>query len=256
MRPMTSHVTEEDLVLRYYGEPDDETRVEEHLAGCAACRERFDRLRATLSMVDGEHVPDLPPDFENRVWTRLERTLPRRTRWRFPIVEATPRWVMAGGMAALLFLAFVAGRLSNPDPVAPIGDTATAGDSSERVMVLAVVDHLDRSQMILLELMNADLEAPATDFAAERSKARELVAESRLYRLSALQVGDRTTSDVLDELERTLIELANTPPDATREEVDALRARIAARGLLFKVRVVHSEMQQRERATMMSGSTS
>jgi hypothetical protein len=35
--------------------------------------------------------------------------------------------------------------------------------------------------------------------------------------------------------------------DASKDDLDALRARISSRGLLFKVRVVHSAMQERER---------
>jgi len=61
---------------------------------------------------------------------------------------------------------------------------------------------------------------------------------------------------VLDELERVLVEIANTPQDATRNDLEALRARIASRGVLFKVRVVHSEMRERERQSLLPGSTS
>jgi hypothetical protein len=101
---------------------------------------------------------------------------------------------------------------------------------------------------------NADVES-AGQLRAEQAMARELVAANRLYRQTAEQTGDGSTGDVLDELERVLLEIANTPDDATRAELDALRARIASRGLLFKVRVVHSEMRERERQAV-SGSQS
>jgi hypothetical protein len=123
------------------------------------------------------------------------------------------------------------------------------------VLVVAVVDHLDRSQMVLLEVLNADAEN-AGELAAEQTLARELVAANRLYRQTAAQTGDGTTGDVLDELERTLLEIANTPADASKDDLDVLRARIASRGLLFKVRVVHSEMRERERQTSLPGSQS
>ena len=73
---------------------------------------------------------------------------------------------------------------------------------------------------------------------------------------TAAQAGDDATTEVLAELERVLIEIANTPQDATKDDLEALRARIASRGLLFKVRVVHSEMRQRERQPSLPGSTS
>jgi hypothetical protein len=133
--------------------------------------------------------------------------------------------------------------------------TTASADVTERVLVVAVVDHLDRSQMVLLEVMNGEA-GDQTTFSEEQSLARELVASSRLYRQTAVRTGDDRTGDVLDELERALVEIANTPQDATPEELEALRARIASRGLLFKVRVVRSEMVERERQTLRRGSTS
>ena len=123
------------------------------------------------------------------------------------------------------------------------------------MLVVAVVDHLDRSQMVLLEVMNGE-SGDQTAFGEEQSVARELVASNRLYRQTAVRTGDDRTSELLDELERALVEIANTPQDATTDEVDALRARLASRGLLFKVRVVHSEMLERERQSSRRGSTS
>jgi hypothetical protein len=259
---LPNHLTEEALILQYYGEADDATAVEQHLAACHHCRVEFERLRRVLALVDVQEVPEPGPGFERRVWARLAPELETsRTSWfawLFP--AAGPRWVYAGGVAALLLVAFVAGRFSRVDaPVAPapVSTTAAAanGDVSERVLVVAVVDHLDRSQMMLVELLNTD-PAGTLDLDAEQSRARELVNENRLYRVSAAQAGDEAMSDVLDELERVLLEIANTPRDATAGDLEALRQRIDARGLLFKVRVVHSEMRERERQTVTAGSTS
>jgi hypothetical protein len=160
------------------------------------------------------------------------------------------RWAYAGGIAALLVAAFLAGRVSRPAPPSATPAAVEADDVGGRVLVVAVVDHLDRSQMVLIELMNADLETGTPDIGLEQSRARELVAGSRLYRRSAVQAGDDNTGEVLDELERVLLEIANLPQGASKEDIEAMRTRIAARGLLFRVRVVHSEMRERERQTI------
>jgi hypothetical protein len=149
-----------------------------------------------------------------------------------------------------MLAAFLAGRLSDevlPPATAPA--TAANGDVTARVLVVAVVDHLDRSQMVLLEVLNGDFDR-SDDFATEQSMARELVTANRLYRQTAVGAGDDATGAVLDELERVLVEIANTPQDATKDDLEALRARIAARGVLFKVRVVRSEMRERERESV------
>ena len=272
-----SHLTEETLILQYYGETENAAAVEAHLAACAVCRDEFDRLRHVLGLVDVEEVPEPGPAFEREVWARLVPQLEtRETSWlaRFfglrsgaslerasaRHVPAGPKWAYAGGVAALLLAAFVAGRYSGGTPPAPGAPGATTvaatGDVSERVLVVAVVDHLDRSQMMLIELLNAEPGVASAGLGTDQSRARELVAENRLYRVSAAQAGDEAISDVLDDLERVLLEIANTPQDASPQDLEALRQRIDARGLLFMVRVVHSEMRERERKTLTAGSTS
>ena len=211
-----------------------------------------------LALVDADSVPDPGPGFERQVWARLEPQLTAGKRsWLSWLTPAPARWAYAGAAAVLLVVAFMAGRISGPAP-APPAEVASneAADGNDRVLVLAVVDHLDQSQMVLIELLNADLDAPVMNIGNEQSRARDLVAANRLYRQSAAQAGDDATGDVLDELERVLIEIANAPADASKAEREALRDRIAARGLLFRVRVVNSEMRQRERQISLPGSTS
>jgi hypothetical protein len=110
--------------------------------------------------------------------------------------------------------------------------------------------------VVLVELMNADPDQPVVNISSEQSRARDLVAANRHNPASAAQAGDDATGDVLDDLERVLNEIANAPEDASKTQIEALRARIASRGLLFRVRVVNSEMRQRERRISMAGSTS
>jgi hypothetical protein len=61
--------------------------------------------------------------------------------------------------------------------------------------------------------------------------------------------GDPAVADVLDELERVLIEIAGTGPTAPATDRDVVRQRIDTRGLLFKVRVMREQLQDRARET-------
>jgi hypothetical protein len=265
--PGHEHLSEETLILHYYNEADAAADVDAHLAACATCRDQFLRLRQVLTLVDLDEVPEPGPGFERKVWARLEPQIaqPRASpfdslrslrAWLARFFTAGPRWVYAGGIAALVLAAFIAGRISREVPAETPATTPVAADDelSNRVLVFAVVDHLDRTEMMLVELLNSEPsnEAQPTNGA---SRARDLVAENRLYRASATQAGDEAVTDVLDDLERVLIEIANTPETAGPGAFDALRQRIASQGLLFRVRVVHSEMRARERRTA-AGSTS
>jgi hypothetical protein len=251
------HLTEGDLILHYYGERPDAGDAEAHLAACAACRGEFERLRQVLHMMDAAAVPEPPEGFERVVWARLQPALEPRGTWLSRLLQDGVRpWVWGGGVAALVAAAFVAGRFSTAPPSPRAAVTAPQqADTTAAVLLIAVDDHLDRSQMVLIELLNAE-DGNTAAMSGEQARAKELVAANRLYRQTAVQAGNHAVGDVLDDLERVLLEIANQPADASAADLDALRARIQSRGLLFRVRVVQSEIRERERRTLNVGSTS
>ena len=53
---------------------------------------------------------------------------------------------------------------------------------------------------------------------------------------------------MLDELERVLLDVAHSPEEVTPAQLEAIQNKIAGRGILFKVRVVNKELQQRQEA--------
>jgi len=55
-------------------------------------------------------------------------------------------------------------------------------------------------------------------------------------------------ADVLDDLERVLIEIANGPSTISSARLDAIRRRIEDKGILFKIRVVGSQVEQRQKS--------
>jgi hypothetical protein len=74
----------------------------------------------------------------------------------------------------------------------------------------------------------------------------DLVDTNRLYRDAAERAGDSTVAGLLDELERTLLEIANGPSTLTPAELEAVRARLDAAALLFRVRILSDELHERE----------
>jgi anti-sigma factor RsiW len=240
------HLSEDDLILHYYDEETAarRTRVTEHLASCAECRTADERLRRVLALVGSAPAAEPREGLEGRVWARLQdRLTPEPSWWRRGIFS----WRRAAAIAMTL-IAFAVGWFARGgrEAVAPAGIETAANPPEERVLIVAVGDHLERSQMVLIELMNASEDSGAT-LASERERAGELVAANRLLRQSAALAGDQTLDDVLDDLERVLLEFVNGPSDAAAGELDALRARIESRGILFRVRVLTSEIRARER---------
>jgi hypothetical protein len=149
----------------------------------------------------------------------------------------------AAAMAALLVAAFLAGRVSQRRQIAGL-----SAPVRERIMLVAVGDHLERSQMILAELVNNESKGPV-DISDEQQRAEDLVGENRLYRQAAFKAGDRAVSSVLDELERVLLEIAHSPSKLDSAEFDEIRQRIESEGILFKIRVVSTNLREREMPT-------
>jgi hypothetical protein len=242
-----SHLTEEQLVLHYYLEEDETLETERHLEECGECRASYAALQHTLNLVDSIPVPERGPGYEAQVWQRIEPKLTARHWWSLPPL----RWAFAGaGVAAMLVAAFLAGRFYPNRPVAP--QVAADPQVREQVLLVAVSDYLDRSQMVLVELVNATSKGPL-DISPEQERAQELISETRLYRQTAATTGNTSVTGILDELERVMLDIAHGPSRLSPMELEKLRARLEAEGILFKIRVVNSNVRSQEGAAPGKG---
>jgi hypothetical protein len=250
-----NHPTEEELIAYHGGDPLRRDAIAKHLTDCPECRSELARIDAVLAALGTLPVPDPGDDYGQRVWQQIASRLPEhRARWwsfgASPGLRAgwlePRRWAVVGALAAVVIVAFLAGRISK---VAPPPAVADAGKIRERVLVMAVGEHLGRSEMVLVELGNAepaDARQKQVNISSERRRAEDLLEENRLYRQTALGQGDAGLVSVLDELERVLLDVAHSPQEVTPAQLETIRQRIEARGILFKVRVVGKELQQRE----------
>ena len=53
-----NHLTQEQLVDHYYGEPQGSLDVDQHLERCEQCRTQYQTLKRVLNSVDGYPVPE------------------------------------------------------------------------------------------------------------------------------------------------------------------------------------------------------
>jgi len=244
------HVTEEDLIAYREGVSAERAAIGEHLAMCEECREEFERIEAVLAALDTLPVPNPGDDYGRRVWQQLAPRLPeKRARWWQSWFEPK-RLAAFGAVAAMLVVAFLAGHYWKPNQVGP--DVATKEQVRERILVVAVGEHLGRSEMMLVELSNAEPKDPSqkrVNITSEQRRAEDLLDENRLYRQTALQAGDTALASILDELERVLLDVAHSPDQVTPAQLEKIRQKIEAGGILFKVRVVGKELQERQNAT-------
>jgi anti-sigma factor RsiW len=254
------HPKEEELIAYHHGEPAERAGIGAHVADCPECRADLARIDALLAALNALPAPDPGEDYGARVWQQIAPKLPakRRRRWNFLSAAAGPslswfapqRLAAAGGIAMLVLAAFLAGRFTKRAVEPPaVADTVKV---RERVLIMAVGEHLGRSEMVLVELANTEPQSPRqkrVNISGEQRRAEDLLQENRLYRQTALEQGDTALASVLDELERVLLDVAHSPEQLTSAQLEGMRQRIEARGILFKVRVVGEELQQRVRST-------
>jgi hypothetical protein len=240
------HRTEEELIGYQFGEVKERMEIAAHLKECAECREELVRIEAVFGALDTMPIPDPGEDYGERVWVRIAPRLgEKKVRW-WESLFVPQRLAALGGVVALVILAFVAGRMTRR-PV-PLGDQADAAKVRERVLVVAVGEHLGRTEMVLMELENAPTQKgqKAINISETQRRAEDLVEENRLYRQTALKEGDQAMASTLDELERVLLDIANSPVELTPAAFETIRKRIEAQGLLFKVRVVKQGLDERK----------
>jgi hypothetical protein len=242
---LQAHLNEEELILFYYRDGNSVDAVNEHLRACAACRSRYESLETLLGSIAVPEAPPRPATYGTDVWNRVRAELPdlpQARRW-WSWSSPQLRWAGAGALAVLLVLAFMLGRYSRPpQPDSTSISNLTSRQAREKVLLVAVGDHLDRSQMLLLELAHASGEGEI-DISEEQQHALELASANRLYRATALQLGDKRMASVLDDLERVLLEIAHQPAKVSAADLEHVQKRIQTQGILFKVRVTRTKVR-------------
>lgn len=250
-----THIADEQIAAYALDDVEDGTRaaIDAHLETCAACRAALAETRTVLDVAGDLPVPERDEDYGADVWRRIEPQLPQR-----PGVVLRRSWNWQPWLAAAAVLlvavgAYLAGRFSREVvPDGPVNGATLAARVApetirERVVLAALGEHLDRTERTLVEFVNADGEG-RVDISAEQAWARDLLDANRLYRQAARGTGAPALSQVLDDLEPILVEIANSPSRLTSDEFKTLRTRIEERSLVFKVRVTGAELRARQRS--------
>jgi hypothetical protein len=239
------HLNEEILIEHYYEESVNMADCERHLKTCSACAKRYAELRRDLDGVKPLMPPVRGEDYGEHVWQAIRNSLPvyEKPKWSWLRLGRPLGWVAA--CALLIAVAFVAGRRWERKQ-APSVAVAVDPQARQRVVIVVLGDHLDRSERLLVELNHAG----GNDMSGTplRSEARELLASNRLVRQSAMQAGDLNVDASLDRLDRLLSELANEPEELSEADLDRLRQEMNTDGLLFDIRVLRSRIHSQELA--------
>jgi hypothetical protein len=194
-------------------------------------------------------VPERDENYADQMWARVEASLPPRAaksnaRRRFALWRGL---AYGAGCAVLVAGGFYVGRVweqrhETTAHTAPPPVTAP----QQKVVVVVLGDHLDRSERLLVELKHAS--ADAADLSPLPDEARSLLAANRVFRDDAMSEGDPALTTALDHLDRVLTEIANRPGGLDADAAARIRDEMNADGLLFEVRVLRSKNPHRTKS--------
>jgi hypothetical protein len=224
-----NHISEEELILLHYEESDAAEMAREHLRGCAECTAAAEALERTFALCDAVVVPEPAEGLESRVWRGIEAEIwPARQGWSGWKWLAVPATAVAAAVMVLVAVRPAARPKALPDA------------ARHRILAISLADHLDRSQMLLIELSNTE-GTDAAELEMLQTRARDLLDEGRLLR-QWIPAGEApTTLALVEQVERVLAETANT--QGRPEELRALREQIGDDSLVFKVRIVEANLR-------------
>jgi anti-sigma factor RsiW len=232
--------------------------LEEHLARCASCREDLRILREAVDFLPpGGAQPSNERDeqfwlsFPARVAERIAAERRSRTS---RIAEAGDRISsfllfngtrLIAGSGALAAIALAVVLLRWPAPSGPAPDAAEAVTPAvlqDAPATAKLHDYLKRSRVLLVGVSNMHAESgEAIDLSAERRQSRQLVIEARDLKRNPL---DSRSAKLVGDLEKILIELANSSDRQNGPDVEIIRSGIRHHNLLFKIRMTESAIAE------------
>ena len=239
-----------DFVMNDLDAQEAET-LRAHLLTCEDCRAKVEELKQLTAVVP--RPQERPSDHRDEAyWTglaaRIERGLPPgrpagrghalTLRGQFRLLMLPPRPGIAFALVALA-LAVTATPTLRPwereEPVAETAENAAVPLVQEQSPDADIAAHLRRSRNLLVGLANdPDDPGAMTDLSIEREASRRLLEDNRRYRSEVL---DPQSSEVLADLEKIMIEVANSREQTPAADLDLIRQGIRQQNLLFKVRM-------------------
>jgi hypothetical protein len=249
------HLSEEELIEHYYSTGEGAAAAGQHLEACAECAQAYAALQSDLAEMEFAEPPARDATYGKQVWESLSRSL--------PAYEARKRSWLRGGLwmglsyaavcVLLVACAFFGGRVWERKQtqisagINPPQTQQPAAHPQERVVVVVLSDHLDRSERLLVELKHADANS-AEMISPLRDEARGLLAANHICQQNAKKDDDPALATALDRLDHVLAELANQPGGLNGATIARLQDEMNSDSLLFEVRVLRSRIPDQQAA--------
>jgi len=243
-------------------EPAKSQQMEEHLKHCSICQQELEQIKELFSL-SGDFKTELQKEMEAIDWEKLsvvitdtvwKRQEDRKKSW--PAWSYRWKWqpVAAGLILGLLLGAFFTYRVVKPQKssffvIRSESKLSVPPDFVEKVdLALArreTIDYLDRSQYLLLEILQTRKPDEASAFLT-KDKIQKLLNEKKYLNDQLDQVRLLKAKAICDQIELLFLELTQLSPELSEAELQKIRELIEERQLLLKINLVKKELQQSE----------
>lgn len=232
--------------------PEEKQHFTAHLQECSGCTAEYQKLRATLKLMDRREREQPEAEFwetfRDKLAGRIEKeseaaTAPKKK----PNIRElpnffAPQWVyrLSAAAAILLIGIFIGKFLLNPTPQPPV---PVAGSERPGILQTALEtrtqNYLERSKVLLLGISNLDpqlIESNTVDFSRYQRISRGLVQEAG-YLKTALheEPRQRRLRELVNDLEVILLQIANLEAENNISGIEMVQSGIDRRGLMLKI---------------------
>ena len=236
----------------------------EHIVECSPCELLFAQLQETIEVVRQAPAPQPPEPYWDGYYDRLLRRMnaadapgPIARGWQNIRLALSrpqgilPRRVLQAGVAvALIFLGILIGRIWQIDrePAELAGSPPTEEVEPGASMLSARAErYLDRSSILLLGLVNADLsESDLKLLRLERKQelAGELIQEAVLLKSELEKTREQQLAGLVEDLERIMRQIANLELHQDLPSIELIQRGVDRGDLLLKINLEKMKIEE------------
>jgi len=236
--------------------------LEAHLQACPKCAEQYEKISATIGIMDKRSRTEPDQFYWDSYWERLkdrleteEKAASNVTTWlqRFwQAINFQPSWTYRVATAvALIAIGVLIGKLYFGRPVLQQVETAQSVQvpptAVEQVSLQQRTDrYIERSKILLLGLVNFDPDNEdiyALDMPYQKQISRELIQEASLLKEELNDPAQRQLRELISDLEIILLQIANLESEYNLAGIELVKSGVDRRGILLKINL--EEMQGR-----------